>query len=96
MPKKTSSLLPLVLAIAATTLVPASASFARSQQATKPAPAKKAKAALSTLPPLAAQVSLAGNPPALPAKAWLIMDSDSGEVLASANADEALPPASLT
>ena len=96
MQKKTYSILPLVLAIAAATLVPASASFARVQKATKPVPAKKARAALSTLPPLAAQVSLAGSAPALPAKAWLIMDSDSGEVLASANADEALPPASLT
>ena len=96
MQKKTYSILPLVLAIAAATLVPASATFARVQNATKPVPAKKAKATLSTLPLLAAQVSLAGNAPALPAKAWLIMDSDSGEVLASANADEALPPASLT
>ncbi|OOV09144.1 serine-type D-Ala-D-Ala carboxypeptidase [Rhodoferax fermentans] len=48
------------------------------------------------MPPLAADNSLAGTPPALPAKAWLLMDFDSGEVLASANADEALPPASLT
>ena len=96
MQKKTYSILPLVLAIAAATLVPTSSSFARVQKTTKPVPAKKAKAALSTLPLLAAQVSLAGNAPALPAKAWLIMDSDSGEVLASANADEALPPASLT
>jgi D-alanyl-D-alanine carboxypeptidase (penicillin-binding protein 5/6) len=39
---------------------------------------------------------LAGSPPALHAKAWLLMDFDSGEVLASANADEPLPPASLT
>ncbi|MFZ3128443.1 MAG: D-alanyl-D-alanine carboxypeptidase family protein [Rhodoferax sp.] len=39
---------------------------------------------------------MASNPPALPAKAWLLMDFDSGEVLASANADEPLPPASLT
>lgn len=71
---------------------PGSASFA----ATKPAPQKKAAATVNTLPPLAAQTSLAGNPPALPAKAWLLMDFDSGEVLASANADESLPPASLT
>jgi D-alanyl-D-alanine carboxypeptidase (penicillin-binding protein 5/6) len=39
---------------------------------------------------------LAANAPALPAKAWLLMDYDTGQVLASANADEALPPASLT
>ena len=96
MQKKTFSILPLVLAIAAASLVPASVSFARGHKATKPAAAKKARASLNALPPLAAQISLAGNPPALPAKAWLIMDSESGEVLASANADEALPPASLT
>jgi D-alanyl-D-alanine carboxypeptidase (penicillin-binding protein 5/6) len=45
---------------------------------------------------LAAQLALADNAPALPTKAWLLMDYDSGQVLASANQDEALPPASLT
>ena len=64
-------------------------------QATKPAK-KKAEAVNKALPPLAAQVTLAPNAPALESKAWLLMDFDSGEVLASANADEALPPASLT
>ena len=97
MQNKTLSILPLVLAIAAGTLVPGSASFARVHHAAaKPASAKKATAAVNALPPLAAQTALASNPPALPAKAWLLMDSDSGEVLASANADEPLPPASLT
>jgi D-alanyl-D-alanine carboxypeptidase (penicillin-binding protein 5/6) len=57
---------------------------------------KKTAAAANALPPLAAQVALAPNAPALQSKAWLLMDFDSGEVLASANADEALPPASLT
>ena len=51
---------------------------------------------MNALPPLEAQTALGANPPALPAKAWLLMDFDSGEVLASANADEPLPPASLT
>ncbi|WP_299510633.1 D-alanyl-D-alanine carboxypeptidase family protein, partial [uncultured Limnohabitans sp.] len=57
---------------------------------------RKAVAALNALPLLSADTTLAANPPALPAKAWLLMDYDSGQVLASANADEALPPASLT
>ena len=57
---------------------------------------KKAAAAANMLPPLEAQTALAPNAPALPAKAWLLMDYDSGEVLAAANADEPLPPASLT
>ncbi|WP_370655127.1 D-alanyl-D-alanine carboxypeptidase family protein [Hydrogenophaga sp.] len=46
--------------------------------------------------PVAAQPSVPGGPPVLPAKAWLLMDFDSGEVLASNNIDEPLPPASLT
>ena len=98
----TSSILPVVFAIAAGALVPHSAAFAASHKATKPAAhqkataSKKAAAAANALPPLAAETALAENAPALPAKAWLLMDYDSGQVLASANADEALPPASLT
>ena len=60
------------------------------------ATALAAVAAANALPPLAADNALADNAPALPAKAWLLMDYDSGQVLASANANEALPPASLT
>jgi len=96
MQSKTSPILPLILAIAAGTLAPGSVSFAAKHHATKPASPKKATAAANALPPLAAQTSLAGSPPALPAKAWLLMDFDSGAVLASANSDEPLPPASLT
>ena len=103
MTPKTSSLLPVLLAIAAGALIPASASFAANHKAAKPAVQKKAAVAnkkatatANALPPLAAQNALADNAPALPAKAWLLMDYDSGQVLASANADEALPPASLT
>ena len=62
----------------------------------KPAAAKKAASVANALPPLPAEVALASNAPALQSKAWLLMDFDSGEVLASANANEALPPASLT
>lgn len=100
MQTKTLSILPVIFAIAAGALVPSSASFAAGgHHATKAASPKKATAAAAAanaLPPLAAQTTLAGSPPALPAKAWLLMDFDSGEVLASANADEPLPPASLT
>lgn len=35
-------------------------------------------------------------PPQLAAKAWILMDADSGEILAEQNADQRLPPASLT
>lgn len=113
-----SPLLPLVLAIAASSLLPTSPSLAASshpghqghasKKGAPPTPAKKTPsgkslapkkapgAAANALPALPAQVALAANPPALPAKAWLLMDYDSGEVLAAANADEPLPPASLT
>ena len=116
---KNSSLLSVLLAVAAGVLLPSSATFAAKQAEgkntaskaanakkavtskkavpnKKAAPSKKAALAANALPPLAAQVALADNAPALPAKAWLLMDYDSGQVLASANADEALPPASLT
>jgi D-alanyl-D-alanine carboxypeptidase (penicillin-binding protein 5/6) len=105
---KTFSLLSLFLAIAVGTLGHTSASFAakhpqskaaatkKAVSGKKAAPGKKAPVAMNALPPLAAQVALADNAPALPAKAWLLMDYDSGQVLASANQDEALPPASLT
>ncbi|MDR5907297.1 D-alanyl-D-alanine carboxypeptidase [Halomonas qiaohouensis] len=36
------------------------------------------------------------SPPQLAAKSWFLMDADSGEVLVEHNADERLPPASLT
>ncbi len=35
-------------------------------------------------------------PPQVAAKAWILMDADSGAVIAENNADERLPPASLT
>ncbi len=36
------------------------------------------------------------SPPQLAAKSWILMDADSGRVLVEHNADERLPPASLT
>jgi serine-type D-Ala-D-Ala carboxypeptidase (penicillin-binding protein 5/6) len=94
---KNFSIVPLVFAIAAGALVPASVSFAAKHHATKPAAAhKKPAAEAPASAPVAGQTAVAGGPPTLAAKAWLLMDFDSGEVLASANPDEALPPASLT
>ncbi len=93
---------PIVCAIALASLFAASNGFAAKQHPSKPAATKKAvpsKRAVPTadaVPPLPAQEALAPNAPALAAKAWLLMDSDSGELLASANVDEPLPPASLT
>lgn len=92
---KTFSLLPLAFAIASGALVPGAAALAASHAA-KPATHKKPAAAAPAAEPAAGQTAVAGGPPALAAKAWLLMDFESGEVLASANPDEPLPPASLT
>ncbi len=94
---KTSPISSLAFAVAIATgsLVPAAASFAAAHAA-KPAAHKQPAAVAPASAPLAGQTAVAGGPPALAAKAWLLMDFDSGEVLASANPDEPLPPASLT
>ena len=89
------SLLPLVLAMAVGTLAPGAATLAATRHAAKPAASAKAATAPAAAG-LAAQTALADGAPALPAKAWLLMDFESGEILAAANADEPLPPASLT
>ena len=92
----------IVLAIALASLFTTSSGFAAKQHAAKPAASKKAESskkavpAADAVPPLPAQDAMAPNAPALAAKAWLLMDADSGELLASANVDEPLPPASLT
>lgn len=81
---------------------PKKAPHQQSAAAKKASPPKKASnprknvASTNVMPLLAADTALAANPPELAAKAWLLMDFDSGQVLASANANEALPPASLT
>ena len=46
--------------------------------------------------PLTASAQLAPPPPALEAKAWLLLDVNSGQVLANQNADTRFEPASLT
>jgi len=95
MQPKTFSILPVVFAVAAAALIPDSVSFAASHAA-KRATHTKPTAEAPASAPVAGQTAVAGGPPALPAKSWLLMDFDSGEVLASANPDEPLPPASLT
>jgi serine-type D-Ala-D-Ala carboxypeptidase (penicillin-binding protein 5/6) len=59
--------------------------------------AQKQPAAAAPAPAAApGQTAVAGGAPVLAAKSWLLMDYDSGQVLASVNPDEPLPPASLT
>lgn len=89
MKTKSSLLLPIAFAIATGAFVPSSTTFAAPKRA-KPAAVAPAPA------PAPGQTAVAGGAPVLPAKAWLLMDFDSGQVLASANPDEPLPPASLT
>ena len=92
-----SLILSAVLAIAAGGFAPSNASFAAQHQAAKPAtPKAAAQKKASATPPSVTPSAEPGGPPALAAKAWLLMDYDSGQVLASENPDEPLPPASLT
>jgi D-alanyl-D-alanine carboxypeptidase (penicillin-binding protein 5/6) len=83
----------LVTTLAAGALLAGSASFAAKPAKKAHAPAAAASAAAPVGP---TPTSIAGNAPVLAAKSWLLMDFDSGEILASANPDEPLPPASLT
>ena len=85
----------VALAVLAGALFSTSASLAATKHA-KPAPRAKPAATAPAAEAPVGQTAVAGGAPVLPAKAWLLMDYDSGEVLASANPDEPLPPASLT
>ncbi len=101
MNKKFHTSLTLTLLLTACLMAPtteaAKPNTHKAATATKaPAKGKKSESDGATWPPLEAQEALADNPPALNAKAWLLMDADSGQILAAANADEPLPPASLT
>lgn len=52
---------------------------------------------LTALPVLAQPIpTMIPSPPQLAASSWILMDADSGRVLVDHNADERLPPASLT
>lgn len=59
------------------------------------APRKAKPAAAATEPAMTTDAS-GRSVPLLDNKAWVLMDFDSGLILASSNADEPLPPASLT
>jgi serine-type D-Ala-D-Ala carboxypeptidase (penicillin-binding protein 5/6) len=96
MTTKSLFLLPVAFAFAAGALFPSTAPLAAPRQSAKPSAHKEAPAAAPAPAPAAGETAVAGGAPALAAKAWLLMDFDSGQVLASANPDEPLPPASLT
>lgn len=69
------------------TILLAGLALAGSTLAQSPAPAPDAP----PRPPV-----MIPRPPSLAASSWLLVDADSGRVLAEHNADERLPPASLT
>jgi D-alanyl-D-alanine carboxypeptidase (penicillin-binding protein 5/6) len=92
--------LSLSLVLAAGALLPAAApSFAAQHAAHAVKPAAhhaKPAAAPAVAASNAVQSAAGGAAPVLDSKAYLLMDYDSGEVLAASNPDEPLPPASLT
>ena len=51
---------------------------------------------LPTLATVSAQATLVPRPPQVEASGYILMDAASGQVIVEHNADEALPPASLT
>ena len=90
---RTAPLLPTLLA---TALLVALAGPASGAPHAKPhAAAHKPKAAASTEPATTTDAN-GLLVPLLPNKAWVLMDYNTGQILASSNPDEPLPPASLT
>ena len=91
--------LPLSLVIASAALLPATAPSVAAPRAAhaaaKPA-AHHQPAPVAAAASTAVQAAAGGGPPVLENKAYLLMDFDSGDVLAASNPDEPLPPASLT
>ncbi len=90
---RTSPLLPSILA---TAILLGLAGTASAKPHPKPhATAHKAKPAESAEPAMTTDAN-GQSVPVLANKAWVLMDFNTGQVLASSNADEPLPPASLT
>lgn len=88
-----ASLLPVVLAGAFLVAAPTTAFSAKHAKPHAAAPKKKAAAA--TEPAMTTDAS-GQSVPVLANKAWVLMNFNTGQVLASSNPDEPLPPASLT
>lgn len=88
-----SPLLPSLLAAA---IGIAAAGTAAGAQHAKHAPARKAKPAAAAAEPAMTTDASGQSVPVLANKAWVLMNFNTGQVLASSNPDEPLPPASLT
>jgi serine-type D-Ala-D-Ala carboxypeptidase (penicillin-binding protein 5/6) len=87
------SLLPIVLACAFLVAAPTAAFAAK--HAKPHAAAQKNKAAAPAEPAMTTDAN-GQSVPVLANKAWVLMNYNTGQVLASSNPDEPLPPASLT
>jgi serine-type D-Ala-D-Ala carboxypeptidase (penicillin-binding protein 5/6) len=87
---------PLLPSILATAILVASAGAASGAPHPKPhAAARKPKPAASTEPATTTDAN-GLSVPVFANKAWVLMDFNTGQILASSNPDEPLPPASLT
>jgi D-alanyl-D-alanine carboxypeptidase (penicillin-binding protein 5/6) len=88
-------LLPSLIAAAAVATLAATASAAAHPKAHAKPPAAARKPAASTAPATTTDAN-GLSVPVLANKAWVLMDFNTGQILASSNPDQPLPPASLT
>ncbi|HEY1132766.1 MAG TPA: D-alanyl-D-alanine carboxypeptidase family protein [Roseateles sp.] len=93
--RSSSSLLPIVVASVALVAAPATALSAQHAKPRAAVQKPKNKAAATAEPTMTTDAN-GQTVPALANKAWVLMDFDTGQVLAASNPDEPLPPASLT
>jgi D-alanyl-D-alanine carboxypeptidase (penicillin-binding protein 5/6) len=89
---------PLISSVLAAAILVASAGPAAAVTHAKPKakPAAAARKAAAPAEPAMTTDANGQSVPVLANKAWVLMDFNTGQVLASSNADEPLPPASLT
>ncbi|MFL6628538.1 MAG: D-alanyl-D-alanine carboxypeptidase family protein [Vitreoscilla sp.] len=92
---RTSRLLPSALA-AAILVASAGAAFAAPHAKAKPRPHAAAHKAAAAEEPTMTTDANGRTVPVLANKAWVLMDFNTGQILAGSNVDEPLPPASLT
>ena len=90
-----ASLLSVLMAGALAAALPTAAVSATHAKPHAAAQKQKAKAAAATEPAMTTDAN-GRSVPVLANKAWVLMDYDTGQVLAASNPDEPLPPASLT
>ena len=90
---RSTRLLPSLLAAAAIATLAATASAAPHP---KPHPKPQATARKAAAAKESAPTTDANGVPILANKAWVLMDFNTGQILASSNPDQPLPPASLT